>query len=174
MLGGDGVLQLLVVDDPPLLQVDEEHLPRLQPPLGDDLLGRDVEDAGLGAHDDEVVPGHAVPRRPQAVPVEHGADGLAVGEADRRGAVPGLHEGGVIGVKILFLPAHRHMSLPRLGDEHHHRPRQAEAGADEQFDGVIQARRVAQALPDDRQQLLDVPRLELVARRTAPGGRASS
>ena len=36
--GGERVLQLLVVDDAALLEVDEEHLARLQAPLLDDLL----------------------------------------------------------------------------------------------------------------------------------------
>ena len=39
------LLQLGVVDDPTLLQVDEEHLARLQPPLLDDLLLRDRQHA---------------------------------------------------------------------------------------------------------------------------------
>ena len=55
-------------------------------------LGRDVEHADLGRHDDQVVLGDVVARRAQAVAVEHGADADAVGERDRRRAVPRLHQ----------------------------------------------------------------------------------
>ncbi len=55
MLGGDAPLQLVVRDDPLLARVDEEHAPRLETALGDDLVGRDVENAGLRGHDDAAV-----------------------------------------------------------------------------------------------------------------------
>ena len=84
LLGGDPVLQLLVVDDPPFDQVDEEHLARFEPPLRDDVLGGDVEAADLRGHHRQAVLGDDEPAGPQAVAVEHAADALAVGELDRR------------------------------------------------------------------------------------------
>jgi hypothetical protein len=51
------VLQLLVVDDAALLQVDQEHLARLQAPLLDDLVLGDGQHAGFGGHDHQVVVG---------------------------------------------------------------------------------------------------------------------
>ena len=69
------VLELLVVDDPALLGVDQEHPARLQPALDERRRsGGDVEHADLGGHDDQVVLGDVVARGPQAVAVEHGAD----------------------------------------------------------------------------------------------------
>ena len=68
------MLELLVVDDPAFLQVDQEHLARLEPTLADDVLGRDVERPDLGGHDHPVVLGDDVAAGPQAVAVEHGAD----------------------------------------------------------------------------------------------------
>jgi len=56
-------LQLLVVDDAALLQVDEEHLPRLKTPLLHDLLLRYREAAALRTHDYEVVFGNDVSAR---------------------------------------------------------------------------------------------------------------
>ena len=95
MLGRDAALELVVGDDPLLGGVHEEHAAGLQASLGDDLVGRDVEDAGLGGHDDAVVGGDVVAGRAQAVAVERGADAHAVGEGDRGRAVPRLHQAGV-------------------------------------------------------------------------------
>src|SRR5438105_4491583 len=103
MFGGDLPLQFFVADDAALLQIDEEHAPRLEAALLLDALRRDVEDADLGRHDDEAVLGDVVARGAQAVAVEDGADAYAVGERDRRRAVPRLHEERVVLVKRLLL-----------------------------------------------------------------------
>ena len=71
VLGGEPGLDLLVLDDPVLVGVDEEHPARLQPALADDRGGVEVEDADLGGEDDQAVVGHPVARRAQAVAVEH-------------------------------------------------------------------------------------------------------
>jgi hypothetical protein len=74
VLGGEGVLDLLVVDDAALAGVDQEHLAGLQPALLDDLRRVDVDHADLGRHHHEVVVGDPVPARAEAVAVEHGTD----------------------------------------------------------------------------------------------------
>ena len=127
MLGGQLGLDLLVVDDPPLGGVDQEDAPGMQPLLHEDLLGWNIQHADLGRHDDHVVGGDVVTRRTQSVPVEHGADDGAVGERDRRRAVPGLHQRRVVLVERPALRAHRLVVLPRLGDHHEDRVRQATA-----------------------------------------------
>ena len=88
-------LDLFVGNEPALLEIDQQHLARLQPPLGDDLLLRNRQHADFRRHDDAVVAGDDVARRAQAVAVERGADLAAVGEGDRRRAVPRLHQRGV-------------------------------------------------------------------------------
>ena len=67
-------LDLLVRDDAAARGIDEEDAARVQPFLEHDVLGRDVEHADLGCHDDEVVLGDVIARGPEAVAVEHGAD----------------------------------------------------------------------------------------------------
>ncbi len=49
LLGGEGRLDLVVLDDAALGGVDEEHLAGLQAALADDPGRVDVEDADLGA-----------------------------------------------------------------------------------------------------------------------------
>ena len=70
MLGSEFALDLVVVDDAAFFEVDQQHLARLQPPLADDLLLRDRQYPGLRGHDQMVVVGDDVARRPQAVAVE--------------------------------------------------------------------------------------------------------
>jgi hypothetical protein len=57
LLGRDLALDLLVGDDAPRLDVDQEELAGLQPALAQDVLARLVHHAGLGAQDDPAVPG---------------------------------------------------------------------------------------------------------------------
>ena len=64
VLAGRLFLDLLVVDDPPFLRVDEEHAARLEPLFADDPVGGNVEDADLGGEDDHVVLGDVVARGP--------------------------------------------------------------------------------------------------------------
>ena len=149
-------LDLLVGDDAALLGVDQEDAARVQPLLQQDVLLGNVEHADFGRHDDEVVLGHVVARRTQAVAIEHGADDLAVGERDRRRAVPRLHHRRVILVERLALGRHRLVPGPRLGNHHEHRVRQRAAGHDEELEHVVEGRRVAAAFADDRQDLLQI------------------
>ena len=88
MLRGELLLDLGVVDDAALLEVDQQHLARLQPPLADDAFLRHRQHAGLGRHDHMVVVGDDVARRTQPVAIQRGADLASVGERDRRRARP--------------------------------------------------------------------------------------
>ena len=153
---GELLLDLLVLDDAALLGVHEEHAARLQAPLAEDVFRRDVEHAGLRRHDHEAVLGQAVARRPQAVAVENGANLLAVGEANRGGTVPRLHQTGVILVERAPGVVHVLVARPRLGDHHHDRVRERPAGKDEELERVVEHRRVAAVRVHDREQLLDV------------------
>ena len=90
----DRGLDLLVGDDAALLRCRPGTCGRAAGgPCARTFSGGDVEHAGLGGHDDQAVLGDDVARRAQAVAVEHGADHRAVGEGDRRRAVPRLRSG---------------------------------------------------------------------------------
>ncbi len=156
---GEPMLQLIVADDPPGLEVDQEHLAGFEPPLLDDPLRGDFQGADLGGHDHPVVVGHDITAGPQAVAVEHRADDVAIGERHRCGTIPGLHQAAMIFVEVLLNLRHRFVVLPRLGDEHHHGVGERIARPDEQLHGVVEAGRVAEPLADDRHDLRDVARL---------------
>ena len=74
MAPGECGLDLVVRDQAALFEVDEQHLARLQPPLGDDLVLGDREHAHFGRHDDAIVIGDEIARRTQTVAVERCAD----------------------------------------------------------------------------------------------------
>ena len=128
----------------------------MQALLDQDVLGRDVEHADLGRHDDEVVLGDVVARRPQPVAVEDRADHPAVGERDRRRTVPGLHQRRVVFVECLQLRPHALVAGPRLGDHHQDGVRQRSPGHHQEFEHVVEGRRIAAALADDRQDLVQI------------------
>jgi hypothetical protein len=149
-------LHLLVADDASLRGVDEEHLPGLEAALLHDTRGIDVDDAGLAGHDHAVVVGDPVPARPQAVAVEDRTDHGAVGERDRRRAVPRLHERGVVPVEGALLRRHRGVVLPRLGDHHEHAVPDGPTTEVEQLEALVEARGVGRARRDDRERALEV------------------
>ena len=158
---GEIGLEVVIGDDAALLQVDQQHLARLQAPLARDVLLGDRQHAGLRGHDHPVVLGDEIARRPQAVAVERGADLAAVGEGHGRRAVPRLHQAGVILVEGAALAIHQRVAGPRLRDQHHGRVRQAVAAHHQELERVVEAGGVGLALVGDRPQLGDV------ARRTA-------
>ena len=89
-------LDLLVPEDATLFEIDTEDLARVQPLLDEDVLGRDLDAAYLGAHDHEAVLRDDVARGPQAVAVQDGPDLSAIGEGERGRPVPGLQQEGVV------------------------------------------------------------------------------
>ena len=153
---GERRLELLVGNEAAFVEVDQQHLAGLQPPLGDDVLFRDRQHAHLGRHDDAVVAGDEIARGAQAVAVERGADLLAVGEGDGGRAVPRLHQRGVVFVEGAPLLVHERIARPGLGNHHHHRVRERVAALHQEFERVVEAGGVGLAFVGDRPELLDV------------------
>ena len=161
-------LDLLVGNEAAFLEVDEQHLAGLQAPLGDDVALRDRQHAHFRGHDDAVVAGDEIARRPQAVAVERRADLAAVGEGDRRRAVPRLHQAGVVLVEGAPLLVHQRIAGPRLRDHHHHRMGERIAALHQELERVVEAGGVRLALVGDRPQLADVVAVIGRARRGLP------
>ena len=149
----DPLLDLLVGHDPALGEIDQEQLARRQPALAQDVRRRLVEHAGLrGEHDPAVARLHPASGT-QAVAVERRADHAAVGEGDRRRAVPRLHHARVERVERAQVLGQVVAPLPRLRHHHHHRVREAAAGEHQQLEHVVERRRVRAAGAHDRQHL---------------------
>ena len=149
-------LDFVVGDDAAFDQIDQQHLARLQAPLGDDLLLGNRQHAHFGRQHEQSVVGDEVARRPKAVAVERRADLAAVGEGHRRRAVPRLHHRGVVFVEVAPRLVHQRIAGPRLGDQHHHRVRERIAAAHQELERIVEAGGVGLALVGDRPQLGDV------------------
>ena len=153
---GQLVLDLVIGHDAAQLGVHQEHAAGLEPPLLDDLLHGDVQDAGLAGHHNHAVLGVDPTGGAQAVAVQDGADAGPIREGDGGGTVPGLHEAGVVLVEGLAQRAHGLVPAPGLGHHHHQRVGQGAAGHVEQLEDVVEHRRVGALEVDDRQHLLQV------------------
>ena len=149
-------LELLVGNEPALVEIDQQHLAGLQPPLRDDVLLRNRQHAHLGRHDDAVVARDEVARGAKAVAVERGADLPPIGEGDRGRAVPRLHQRGVVFVEGAALLVHERIARPGLRDHHHHRVRERIAALHQEFERVVEAGGVGLAFVGDRPELVDV------------------
>ena len=158
---GDLGLDLAVLDDAAAPEIDEEKVARLQAPLAEDVLGRLVEDAGLGGEHDPAVLRLEPAAGPKPVAVERCADHRAVGERDGRGPVPRLGEAAVERVEAAEILGHVLAAVVGLGDHHHHRVRQRAPREHEQLEHVVEVGRVRAAGAHHREHLAQVVAEEL-------------
>ena len=165
----EGTLDLLVLDDPALFEVYQQHLARLQTPLANDALVGNGQDADLRRHDDVVLVGNDEPGRAEAIPVKGGTDLAAVRKGHGGGTIPGLHERGMILVEGPALGIHERVARPGLRDEHHHRLGERYAACDQQLKGVVQAGRIGLAMRDQRPHLVEVRPQEVALQGASAG-----
>ena len=168
------LLDLLVLDDPALVEVDQEELARLQAAL--------AQRRSRPARRARRTPRRARPSRPCVSIQRPGRRPLRSSvapitrpsvKADRRRPVPRLHHARVERVERAQVLGQVVALLPRLRHHHHQRVREAAAGEHEQLEHVVERRRVRAAGPDDRQHLLR-GRRRTARRRAATRARASS
>ncbi len=157
------VLQFLVRDQPPLLEIDQKHAARFEAPLLLDQSGVDTQHSDLAGHDHPIVVCQVITTRPQAVAVQHGADVTAVGESDRSRTVPWLHQARVVLVESAFVIRHQFLLLPRLRDHHHDRFLQRAAGHQQEFEHIVERAGVRRIGFDDREEPVDRPVEEIAA-----------
>ena len=153
---GQLLLDLGVAHDAALGGVDQEHATGLQAAFLHDGRRVDVHNPYLGGHDHQVVVGHPVAGRAQAIAVEHCPDEGAVAEHDVGRAVPRLHQRGVVAIERSQLWRHRLVVLPRFGDHHEHRLGQRVAAHEQQLQHLVEAGGVANPLGAYREQPLQV------------------
>ena len=87
-------LGLGVLEDPPSARVDEQQLARPESAAPDRLGRGEWDGTCLRRHRNQLVAGDREGRWPQSIPIDEGADPPAVGEDDRRRAVPRGEEAG--------------------------------------------------------------------------------
>ena len=109
---------LVIVEERAILQVDDDHLARVQPSLLDHIGVVDAHHAGFRAGDQQVVAGDGVAHRPQAVTVHAAEDPTAPIGGQRRRSVPGLHHGVAIGVEVAQILGHVAALVPRFRQQH--------------------------------------------------------
>ena len=153
---GQRALELLVGNEAALVEIDQQHLAGLQPPLLHDFAFRDRQHAHFRGHDDALVAGDEVACRAQAVAVERGADLAAVGEGDRGRTVPRLHQRRIVFVEGAPLLVHERIAGPGFRDHHHHGMGERIAALHQELEGVVETGGVGLALVGDRPQLVDV------------------
>ena len=154
--GRDGGLDDVVAQQPPVLEVDGDHLAGAQAALLEDVLAGQVHRAGLGGEREQAGAGARVAGRAQAVAVHAGAGVAAVGEGDERRPVPGLLQAGVVLVELgdpRVAAGARVLVGGRQG--HHQRLERAAAAAHQQLDELVQGAGVAAVAVDHGQQVGD-------------------
>ena len=148
--------QLVVVDHAAAGKVDLEHLARSQAAARQDVLGAHLDGAHLARQHKAAVARHVVARRAQAVTVEGGAQGTAVGKGDGGRSVPGFHEHGLVGVVGAALLAQAVVVVPRLGQQHGRGARERTTVHDQKLEHVVQNRGVGTLAVDDGHHALKI------------------
>ena len=153
--GGELMLDFLVFDDTASLGVHEEHAAGLDARALDDAPRLNVEHARLRCHDDEAVIRDPDASRSQSVAVEDRADDGTVRKGDGGGAVPGLHETGVVLVEVAQLRVDDVCVLPGLRDHHHDGVRQGAPAEVEKLEGLVEECRVRAGGSADGQDAIE-------------------
>ena len=156
MAVGELGLELLIRDGLALLQIDQQHLARLQAPLAGDILFGNVEHAHFGGQQDKPVLGLQIARRAQTVSIQRRTHHLAVRKSDGGRTIPGFHQGGVVLVERAEGLIHQRIAGPGFRDQHHHRVGQRVAALVEQLERVIKTCRIRLPIKGDWPQLLHV------------------
>ena len=131
-------LEFFIGDEPALVEIDQQHLARLQPPLHENVLLGNRQYTHLGGHDDAIVARDEIPRRAQPIAVERRSDLASIGEGDRRRAIPRLHQRRIIFIESAALLAHQRITGPRFRNHHHHGVRERIASHHQKFERVVE------------------------------------
>ncbi len=149
-------LEFLVIDDPPRLHVDQEHLARLQPPFLDNLVLRYFQHTHFRGHQHQVIIGDQITGRSQTIAVQGGSDLPAVGKGNRSGSIPGLHQGGMIFIESTPFFIHQRIAGPGLGNQQHHGVSQRVTPGYQQFQGIVETGGIRLSLGNQGPQFLQI------------------
>ena len=139
-----------------LLEIHQQHLSRLQAPLGDDAFFGHRQHAHFRRQNDKVVVGDEIARGPQAIAIESRADLASVRKRHRRRTVPRLHQRGMIFVESPSLFVHQRISGPGFRNKRHHRVAERITPLNEELERIVETSGVRLAFVGNRPQLRDV------------------
>ena len=148
--------QLVVVDHAAAGKVDLEHLTRSQAAARQDVLGAHLDGAHLARQHKAAVARHVVASRAQAVTVEGGTQGTAIGKGDSGRTVPRLHEHGLVGVVGAALLTQAVVVVPRLRQQHGRSARKRATVHNQKLKHVVQNRGVGALAVDDGHHALKI------------------
>ena len=150
------LLAVVIGDDFLLLRVDQKNSSGRQAGFLHHVFRRNIQNSHLRGEDQPVVIGDVIPGRTQSVPVKGRTEHISVGKQNCRRAVPRLHHGRIVMVEILLILVHETIVVPRLRNGHHHGKRKIHAVHVEEFQRVVQHRRIGTRRADHRINLVDV------------------
>ena len=135
--GRQTFLDLLIGDNASLFQIHQQHLARLQTPLGDNFFFRHRQDTHFGCHHHQPVIGDKITCRPQSVAVECRADLAAIGKGHRSRTIPWFHQRCMIFIEGASLLVHERIACPCFGDQHHHGMGERIAALHQKFQRIV-------------------------------------
>ena len=138
MLGGVAFFNGLVVFHHAGNRVYYQHAARFQALLGNDMLIGNIKNAHFRGKNQAVIVGHVIARGAQAVAVKCGAHHFAIGEQQRRRAIPRLHHGGVVMEHVAACYRDVCVLAPGLRHQHHYGFWQFNAGKHEELQRIVQ------------------------------------
>ena len=153
---GQHLLGLAVVVELARPQVDRDHLAGADAALLDDARLVEAHHAGLRAYDEQSVAGQGVAHGAQAVAIHEGDRPLPAIGADRRRAVPRLHDGVAVGVELLDLLRQARVVRPGLGHQDGLDHGHAAVRTHHDLEHRIERHGIRAARLDDRQQVRHV------------------
>ena len=148
--------QLVVVDHAAAGKVDLEHLARPQTAARQDVLGAHLDGAHLACQHKTTVARHIIAGGTQAITVEGGAQGTAIGKGDSGRTVPRLHEHGLVSVVGAALLTQTVVVVPRLGQQHGRGARERTTVHDQELKHIVQNRGIGALAVDDGHHALKI------------------
>ena len=151
------VAHLAVVQQTSFFEVNGDHFAWPNAAAFDNRRLVQPHHAGLRADDQQVVVSDRVTQRPQTVAVHAGDRPAAAEAADRGRTVPGLHHRVAVAEQITMRLRHRRPLFPGVRDHQRLDHWQLTgAAAHHHLEHRVQSRRIARALLDHRQDVVDM------------------
>ncbi len=159
--GSIGFLQTVILYDPALHGIHQQHFPRMETLFFHNFRRVDLQHSHFGGQDQLIIVCNIIPGGTQAIPIQHRPHHIAVGKDNRGRPVPWLHHGCIILVKIFFLLTHGAVIRPGLRNGDHHRQRQIHTAHHKKFQRIVQHGRIRSGSVDGRKHLVELSQKRL-------------